>query len=207
MGVAERRLREKEEMRSKILEAAAELFVQEGYDSVSMRRIADRIEYSPSTIYLYFKDKSHLCSVIVAETFDKLRLALEKIVSQPIGTEERLRRCLRTYIQFGLDNPKHYIFSLCTPEPPLNYEDGYTEQVKQATLNSGLAAFDYLRRGIAQSMEEGIIRRQDVELAAQVTWAMLHGLTSLLITTHSFPFLDRELLIDTLVDQIVRGLK
>ena len=60
MGVKERREREKESLRQDILDVAREMFATEGYESVSMRKIADKIEYSPTTIYLYFKDKNEL---------------------------------------------------------------------------------------------------------------------------------------------------
>ena len=57
MGVKERRAREKEQLRRQIIAAARELFVNEGYENVSMRKIADKIEYSPTMIYLYFKTR------------------------------------------------------------------------------------------------------------------------------------------------------
>jgi AcrR family transcriptional regulator len=207
MGVTERRAREKEEMRGRILHAAAELFVEEGYESVSMRRIADKIEYSPSTIYLYFKDKSELCHQIVSDTFDLLSEALEKIVSQPMTTEERLRRCLRTYIEFGISHPQHYIFSLNLPEPDIDPRQGFTEESMAEVMNSGMRAFEHLRQGLARSMDDGIIRRQPVDIAAQTTWAMLHGLTSLMITCKTFPWVDRELLKDNFIEQVMRSLR
>ena len=60
MGVQERRAREKKELRQEILDAAREMFVEDGYENVSMRKIAEKIEYSPTTIYLYFRDKADL---------------------------------------------------------------------------------------------------------------------------------------------------
>ena len=55
MGVTERKERERQEMRQRILDAAQQVFVEEGYEKASIRNIAERIEYSPATIYLYFK--------------------------------------------------------------------------------------------------------------------------------------------------------
>ena len=69
MGTKERRAREKEQLRRQILVAARELFVNEGYESVSMRKkFANKIEYSPTTIYLYFKDKADLLDSVCKET-------------------------------------------------------------------------------------------------------------------------------------------
>ena len=63
-------------MRQRILDAARELFVHEGYDAVSMRRIAARIEYSPTAIYLHFPDKESILSALCDETFEKLSARL-----------------------------------------------------------------------------------------------------------------------------------
>src|SRR5579863_9246935 len=72
MGVQERRAREKKELRQEILDAARDLFVREGFENVSMRKIAEKIEYSATTIYLYFQDKAELLDCICEETLDRL---------------------------------------------------------------------------------------------------------------------------------------
>lgn len=198
MGVAERRAREKEELRGQILQAAASLFVEEGFENVSMRKIADRIEYSPATIYLYFKDKAELCQSICVELFDLLCRDLEALQKQKLPPEEMLRQCFRTYIDFGLAHPQHYVFTLGLPDPA---------DLSVAMMEPGMRAFDNLRQGLARCMEAGVIERQDIEKTAQTTWMMLHGITSLLITKRSFPFLDRETLIASGIDRIVRSLR
>src|ERR687885_1755275 len=79
MGVQERRAREKQELRQEILDAARELFIREGFENVSMRKIADKIEYSPTTIYLHFQDKADLLDCICEETLGKLQQRLAAI--------------------------------------------------------------------------------------------------------------------------------
>src|SRR5260370_797348 len=107
MGIKERHLAQKEHVRRSILDAAAELFVKEGYDKVSMRRIAEKIDYSPMSIYLYFRDKAELLDTICEGTFEKLikhkQLARpEDHPGDPIGY---LKAGLRAYIDFGLHHP------------------------------------------------------------------------------------------------------
>src|SRR5215469_5578607 len=102
MGVQERRAREKKELRQEILDAARDLFVHDGFENVSMRKIADKIEYSPTTIYLYFQDKADLLDCICEETMSRLvrkQTVHEQTITDPL---ERLRRGLRAYIEFGL---------------------------------------------------------------------------------------------------------
>ena len=72
MGILERKEREREDMRRLILNAARELFLEQGYEKTSIRNIADVIEYSPATIYLYYKDKNELFFALHEEAFLKL---------------------------------------------------------------------------------------------------------------------------------------
>src|SRR5262244_3371194 len=100
MGVKERKLRQKKFLRQEILNAASKLFVKEGYENVSMRRIAEKIEYSPTTIYLYFKDKAELLENVCQETFARLSSHLRRILGQPGDPVGRLKRGLLAYVHF-----------------------------------------------------------------------------------------------------------
>src|SRR5271167_4220605 len=105
MGVKERKARQKRFLRQEILDAASELFVREGFENVSMRRIADKIEYSPTTIYLYFRDKAELLENVCQETFAGLMKRLSVIGEQSGDPVERLKKGLLAYIDFGVENP------------------------------------------------------------------------------------------------------
>lgn len=107
MGIAERKEREKMEMRERILEAATEMFLEDGYEKTSIRNIAEKIEYSPATIYLYFKDKDELFFAIHEIGFGKLLSLMQQCMSieNPL---QRLRALGTTYIDFALENPEYY---------------------------------------------------------------------------------------------------
>jgi AcrR family transcriptional regulator len=79
MGTTDRRTRHRASLRREILDAASRLFVEEGYDRVTMRGVAQRIEYSPTTIYLHFKDKAELFGAVCEETFSQLSERLETL--------------------------------------------------------------------------------------------------------------------------------
>jgi AcrR family transcriptional regulator len=201
MGVRERREREKRYLRQEILDAASELFVKDGFENVSMRRIADRIEYSPTTIYLYFKDKAELLENICNETFSKLSQRLSRIMEQPGEPVERLKRGLIAYIEFGLENPHHYRSTFMMPIP----EEFKPE--KYATPDSpGMQAFDFLRRCVYDCIAQGKFKVKDAELASQTLWAGIHGITSLLITHSHFPWVGKEKVVHGTVDTMVAGL-
>ena len=113
MGIVERRERERGEVRRKILEAARELFMAEGYERVTMRRIAEGIEYSPTTIYNHFTDKDDLVNALCHEEFSRLfgALALGAPARDPV---EWIRQIGRAYAAFGRANPNHYRFMFMT---------------------------------------------------------------------------------------------
>jgi AcrR family transcriptional regulator len=201
MGVKERRARQKKFLRQEILDAASELFVRNGYENVSMRRIAGKIEYSPTTIYIYFKDKAELLEQVCKETFARLVQRLSKIMEQPGDPVEQLKRGLLAYIEFGLQNPHHYRATFMMPIP-----EGFDKAKYHDKDSPGMQAFSFLIRGVTECIKAGKMPGTNVELASQTLWAGVHGITSLLITHHTFPWVGREKVIHSMVDTLVAGL-
>lgn len=200
MGVKERKLRQKKFLRQEILDAASELFVKEGYENVSMRRIADKIEYSPTTIYLYFKDKAELLEQVCHETFSRLSQHLKVILEQPGDPLVRLRRGLIAYVHFGLENPHHYRATFMMPIP-----DGFDKQKYASPDSPGLQAFDFLRRCVFDCISASRLHPKDPELASQTLWCAAHGVTSLLITHPLFPWVGKEQVIESVIDTAIAG--
>jgi AcrR family transcriptional regulator len=201
MGVKERKARQKKYLRQEILDAASELFVRNGYENVSMRRIADKIEYSPTTIYLYFKDKAELLEQVCKETFGRLVQRLGKIMDQPGDPVERLKHGLVAYIEFGLENPHPYRATFMMPLP-----EGFDKKKYHQADSPGMQAFSFLTRGLGDCVKEGKLKAMNLELASQTLWAGIHGITSLLITHDSFPWVGRQQVIHYMVDTLVAGL-
>lgn len=202
MGVQERKSRQKEELRQEILDAARDLFVSEGYGAVSMRKIAEKIEYSPTTIYLYFKDKSDILFSLCEETFSKLTRKLESIDKQKLDPLTALTKGLRAYVDFGLKHPDHYKICFMTQHPP--EED--PERIAR-NMEIGMAAFSCLLSSVSACVEKNLFRETNVELISQGLWAGIHGITSLLIIECDFPWLDKNVVIDHLIGTMVAGLE
>src|SRR5262245_20888191 len=108
MGVGERRAREKTQLRQEILDAAREIFAAEGFEALTMRRVAEEIEYSPTAIYLQFKDKSELVQALCDETFAGLVKRLEGLQKKHADPLDYLEAGLRCYIDHGLKHRSHY---------------------------------------------------------------------------------------------------
>lgn len=205
MGVQQRRARHKDELRRRILAAASELFVNEGIEHVSMRKIAEKVEYSPAAIYLYFKDKSELVNSICAETFGELDALLQALSDEPAAPVEGFLKGCEAYIRFGLEHPSHYIFTMCTPEESAT--DQLNPESYAETHALAMQTFDHLRRCVRRCIESGDFRSGDVETVAQLSWLSIHGLTAGLLTSKTFPFVDREQLIRAHLKMLVRGLR
>src|SRR5829696_7163436 len=116
MGSLERREREKQELRGRILEAARELFLAHGYDAVTMRKIAERIEYSPTAIYQHFADKDALVAELCRHDFRNFaaHFARAAATEDPI---ERLRASGRAYFDFAVEYPQHYRLMFMAARP------------------------------------------------------------------------------------------
>jgi len=190
---------DKDNLRQEIMDAARELFVAEGYASVSMRKIADKINYSPTTIYIYFNDKTDLLHQICEQTFARLAQnvkAIQRLSDNPL---EKLRSGMREYVHFGLKHPSQYEIVFITPLPGIN-ELEFDE-------TNGKIAFDTMRDVVVECVSAKLLKSQDVELISQTLWAGIHGLTSVLIKHNGFPFVERDKLIDNLIDTLIAGSK
>ena len=190
MGIKERKKRDADKMRQLILKAAMELFAKGGYENVTMRRIAEKIEYSPGTIYLYFKNKNDIMLQLCYQGFEQL-LALQEELDQVSHPLQRLSIGGRYYISFALENPELYELMFSTEEivqkPPPGEE------------SIPLKSFRKFEKHVRKCMDVGVFSGGDAEATTIALWAALHGLASLLIKQR-LGFLPEEKL-DEIVQQ------
>jgi AcrR family transcriptional regulator len=175
MGSLERRSRERADTRQRILDAAREMFVRQGYEATTMRAIADRIEYTPTAIYHHFRNKEALLAELCAADFRALAAAFQKIgrIEDPI---ERLRKSGQAYVQFGLEHPMQYQLMFMTRRPK-EVEDGIDRG------NPSESAYAFLRQTCADAIATGRLRPEyrDPDELALIAWSSLHGSLSLRI--------------------------
>lgn len=174
MGIAERKEREREEVKDLILNAAREIFLKEGYENTSIRKIATAIEYSPGIIYHHFKDKNDLLLALHDKAFECKIEALFLSVQNMPDPLERLKATGIGYIQYGMDNPQDYelMFILsCTME---------ALAVKEEFWQDGAAAINMLKQNILECMEAGYFRKDiNPDEISLILWSQVHGLVSL----------------------------
>ena len=179
MGIKERREREREEVRTRILDAARELFAREGYDAVSMRKIADAIEYSPTAIYVHFKDKAELMRELCLEDFGRMAEENRKVfqIADPI---ERIRELGRQYIEFGATHPNHFRLMFMTkPAPEVEMSEEEARAAGAGDPNQD--GYALLKLCVEEAMKQGRLRPEmtDADVVTQLLWAGVHGVASL----------------------------
>jgi len=173
MGTKERKERQKTDMQKAILDAALKLFSDDGFENVTMRRIADTIEYSVGTIYLYFKDKNEILFELHKKGFEefyKKQLNVQHI-KEP---KERLFAHGTAYIEFAMQNPEYYDVMFISRGPAKQMKE-YQE------WEEGLRTYDLLKLNIIQAQQTGYLAGVDVEVAAFTFWSLVHGISSLYI--------------------------
>jgi AcrR family transcriptional regulator len=172
MTITTRKERQKEELKVKILEAAKELFMLKGFEDTSIRNIAEKIEYSPTTIYLYFKNKDDIFYALHMEGFTLLNQYFRPLghVEDPF---ERLKAINKAYINFAMENGEFYdlMFIIRSPMNSLSKDD--------ASWVEGNRAFDFLLNTVNQCISKGYFKGMNPEVLAFTVWSMVHGIVSL----------------------------
>jgi len=188
MGIKERRDRERDDLRTRILDAARELILEQGVEAVSMRKIAERIEYSPTAIYQHFADKEALLHAMCDRDFASLNERLRERTADVTDPVEGIVLAGAGYVRFALEYPCHFRVMFMTPEvqPKEMTEE---ERKKQGDPEQdGYAGFKQL---IAVAMEAGRFRPEldDVEVNTQVLWAAVHGVASIHVAKKDCPWI------------------
>jgi AcrR family transcriptional regulator len=202
MGAKERRERERAETRAKILDAAREMFATQGIAAVTMRAIAERIEYTPTAIYHHFKDKDSLIIELCHGDFLALGSQLHRAgqIADPV---QRLRTIGAAYLEFALTHPHHYRIMFMTEMP-------YHEHDAIEKNNPEEDAYGFLVQTVADGIAAGRFRPEftDAHELAQIHWGGIHGIVSLRLAKGNDGWIDWRDLKETalkMIDVLVRG--
>jgi len=173
MSVAERKARQKEELKALILKASMKLFVEKGIEQTTIRNIADAIDYSIGTVYVYFKDKNAILHALHTQCFSELRGQFN-VLNSVKNPMERLKAMGQIYIQYAKDNPDKYdlMFSLKEPMEFLN-------EIQAKEWDEGAAAFDVLRTTVQECIKSGHFKGHKLEPLSYMIWSCVHGMCSL----------------------------
>jgi AcrR family transcriptional regulator len=200
MGVIEKRAKHKEEFRREILDSARELFINDGYEQFSMRKLADKIGYSPTTIYQYFKGKDDLLLAICEEFFGIFFAELNNLRSVSKDPIETLRMATLYFIDFAIKNPHQYKVIFLTKRDLYGTREEFNKKESMARntqLIFNEMVQDCIKADRFRDMEEGLI---PTSLAA-----VTNGLVMLTLHRSDYVEGNIETIARSLVDAVLRG--
>jgi AcrR family transcriptional regulator len=208
---SERREAARQNIRKEILAASREIIASEGFDALTMRKLAERIGYSAAALYLHFRNRDEIALEVSREGYVDLFAALSSATEPYRGDPQaRLRALAEAYVQFGLDHPQTY--SLIFMEDP-----AYLKAVSAGSSGDDPATRCYAllieiaRDLLSQGVDPVKVRAKRVRNAtptelAETLWAAMHGIVSLKLTCPAFPTAPAEVMTQILFDALLNGL-
>jgi len=204
MGTVERRERQKAELRDQIVAAAGAIIAREGFAALTMRKIADAIEYSPATLYLHFASRDEIALELVRSGFEALVHHMAPAATEP-DPLVRLHAIGRAYLDFAQAEPQTYRLIFMEDE---RFASPIMMQLKSDETNPGDTAFDLLLTTVHELIDRGVFRSLPAETIAALLWSSLHGIAALKLSCSQYPF-EGDIVApgDALMEILTRGLR
>jgi AcrR family transcriptional regulator len=199
MGISERRQREKENLRKRILDEARKIILSEGFDALTIRRVADAVEYAPGTLYLYFENRDAIARELCLGVYQAMHDALAPI-AKIRNPQKRLHAFMHGYVAFALDAPEMYRLAFMF-DPAFSdalLRDGPVEGAD----GPGQQIFALLVRTIAELQQS----EAKAFALAETVWVGVHGIASLKIACHAYPITPADALAKMLADTLIAGI-
>lgn len=194
--------------REEILQAAKELFLEQGYEATTIRRIADRVGVSAPALYLYFQDKEQMMLALCDQTFGYLIVSIGEIENTVSDPRERIRRFGEAYLKFGMAHPDEYkLIFLGSNIPESVRKLGHKMPTDDPTRPGvgGAIVFRRLVTMFVEAKERGLKLNYPPDTCAELCWMGIHGVVSALILKPDFPWSNRDLLGTGMLDIVMNG--
>lgn len=185
--------------RAEILRAAERIFVAEGYEGATIRKIADEVGVSSTCLYMHFRDKDEILLEICTAEMEALLALNSEISARPIDPVERVRAMLQAYIDFALENPNAYRLVFCSSPLSASLSN------QRATLSLGAQCSERFL-GVVREIAAAGRLRGDPAVVSQVLWAACHGLVALMMTKPNFPWADPVQVSGAMIHGLLFGL-
>ncbi|MFB2119679.1 TetR/AcrR family transcriptional regulator [Parapedobacter sp. 2B3] len=188
MGISERKQRQLEEVRATILKQSWQIVEEEGWEALSIRKIADAIEYSTPVVYKHFESKDAILEAFSREGYDRLANQLATAKASQASPDKQLEAISAAYWRFAQEHPKHYqiMYGLGIPTCQMVRDIPEIRQVS-----------DLLHTAIDEAIKSGKNPDVDGHLKAKTFWSILHGLVAMtMISAPGGPEMARRTLDD-----------
>lgn len=187
-------------LRAATLDTTRTLLVRDGYENLSMRKIARQVGCSVSSIYEHFAGKDQLVHALIDEGFQRWYDVVQEAAEAPGTPPERLELHCRRYVEFGLRNPEFYeIMYMLRPR--------FTERFPRESFRRATRSMDVLSRLVHQAAPGAFTSPEEARIHAHVVWAILHGVVSTIVASRLDTRVDQAAYIDSSIQFAVDAIR
>jgi len=185
--------------RGEILDAAERIFIAEGYEGATIRKIADEVGLSATALYMHFPDKACILGEICRRTLENLLARNQELAAKPVDAVTRVRMMLEAYVRFGLSHPNTYRLVFC---------DGSLASVQKREVTDEVSAqcFERFSGVVREIAADGRLRTGEPRTVAQTLWVACHGMAAMLITRPGMEWADPEEFTRVMIEGLLFGL-
>lgn len=185
-------------LKQRIIEAARQVLLSEGYRNCSLRKIAREIDVSATSIYLHFEDKDDLVHTLMEEAIERLNNQLEQSIKSLDDPIIKLDALAHEYTAFALEHPREYqVIYLISSEEMSRYPK---EKFRKARKG-----YEIVTEVLKEGVSSGLIAEKKPRMAAYTFWAQLHGVMSVVLSKRLDTRIDQEEFIEEAIDHIIKG--
>jgi len=185
-------------LRQDILQVSRTLLIKEGFGKMSMRKIANEVDVSATSIYLHFKNKDELILALIETSIAKLANVLQQQLEDGDDPIRKLEKMADGFIHFALNHPQEYeIIYMVRPEEMPKFPKEKFNQIRKI--------YELLADIIEEGQQRGVLHVQDPLLSAYTVWAQLHGVASVVISKRLDTRIPTETFLKQAVDHIIQG--
>ena len=166
------KLKKQDEIKNTILDAARNIISSEGIEKLSIRKITNKIGYSPAIVYHYFKDKNEIVEILVGEGYKKILDSIKLAKRNEENPEEEIEEVFTNYIKAALASPDEYKAFMLNEDPSVLKKTSLLYREVSNKSQTMKLLCDTIRRGI----KKGRFKQLDPELTAQIIWTSTFGL-------------------------------
>lgn len=184
--------------RAEILEAAERIFVAEGYEGATIRKIADEVGVSSTALYMHFNDKACILHEIVQGVLQQLNVRNAECAGLKLDPVVRLRMILEGYMRWALEHPNAYQLVYC--------DRGPVSQTPAPPSDLSHQCYEHFAGVVREIAAQGRLRTGTGDSAAQALWMGCHGVVALQISRPKFGWADSGELMQVILDGMLNGL-
>lgn len=186
--------------RAEILSAAERIFVADGYEGATIRKIADEVGVSSTALYMHFQDKACILQEITVGVFRELLASNSEIAARPVDAAVRVKAMLEAYMSWGFEHPNAYQLVYCQRGPVT------TTPLPQGTADLSRQCYEIFSGVVREVAANGRLRTGNGDSAAQALWMACHGVVALATSRPNFGWADRQELMRVTLEGMLHGL-